>query len=402
MTTIGPETAADLFFQINWSSGQAIHTEAFSGMSVNFWRDIMPRRLYDRLMGSQTGDQIQIQLSSKDLLPQNTSPGPVTIKRMQFDPARVMNEPLEPRFGRFYPKGVLKDMVGIYKVNVEPFRCVNINNGNLSVELGHPLSGKDVDVQVTAGSIRSKMMERGGTMRHWGEMITQGVGMQARWNGVPTDFFSDSPFRRDDESADTRFYERPRLVQHIDDTAIGMVQQIYARFIEKDMRVLDLMSSWQSHMPSSVALSQLTGLGLNETELKKNPDLSDYLVRDLNDRPGLPFLEGSYDAVVCNASIEYLIHPRKIFKEVARVLAPGGPFVVTFSNRWFAPKAIRLWRQLHEFERMGLVLEYFQLDGLFRDLHTYSVRGLERPLHDKYHGQIPFADPIYAVWGRRV
>jgi hypothetical protein len=75
--------------------------------------------------------------------------------------------------------------------------------------------------------------------------------------------------------------------------------------------------------------------------------------------------------------------------------------VVTFSNRWFDPKAIRLWSQLHEFERMGLVLEYFRLDSQFTDLHSYSMRGLERPAHDKYFGQIPYADPIYAVWGRR-
>ncbi len=402
MTTIGPETTADLFFQINWSSEQAVHTEAYSGLSVNFWRDIIPRRLYDNLMGARTGDQIELQITSKELLPPGTKASPAIIKRAQFDSGRKLSEPLQPRLGRFYPKGLLRGLPGIFPANLEPFRCVNINNGNLGIEMGHPLVNKPIGVHVTTGSVRSKLMERGGTTRHWGEMITSGVGMQARWQGTPTDFFSDRPFDRQDGSPDAQFYEQPRLVQHIDDTAIEMVKQIYGRFLEKEMRVLDLMSSWQSHLPQSTRLSRLSGLGLNETELKRNKALSDYVVHDLNLEPELPFNSDSYDVVVCNASIEYLVHPKEIFREVSRVLVPGGLFVVTFSNRWFEPKAIKLWSELHEFERMGLILEYFQLDGRFTDLHTYSVRGLERPVHDKYYGQIAFADPVYAVWGRNI
>ena len=109
MTTIGPETTADLFFQINWSSDHVIHTEAYSGLSVNFWRDMMPRRLYEQLMGARTGDQIQLQIHSKDLLPQDTSAGPITIKRRQVDACHLTDEPLHPRIGRFYPKGILPE-----------------------------------------------------------------------------------------------------------------------------------------------------------------------------------------------------------------------------------------------------------------------------------------------------
>ena len=401
MIVIGPETTADLFFQLDWSSGQAQHTEALSGFSVNFWRDILPRRLYEELMGAQTGDQVQLHLSSEELLAQNNWHASDTIERRQFDAQALFGEPLQPRMGRFYPKGVLKDVAGVFRANVDPFRCVQVDNGRIGIEMGHPLAGRAVDIQVTAGSIRSKLLERGGTTRHWGELITHGAGMQARWKGTPTDFFSDGPFQRRDEAPDDRFYAQPRLVQHIDDTAIDMLKQIYSRFLEKGMKVLDLMSSWQSHMPSPASLRQLTGLGLNEAELQKNPHLNDFVVQDLNRYPQLPFDDASYDAVVCSVSVEYLIHPQTVFSEVARILVPGGPFVVTFSNRWFDSKAIRLWSRLHEHERMGLVLEYFQFDGLYTDLHTYSVRGLERPAHDKYYGQIPYADPIYTVWGRR-
>jgi SAM-dependent methyltransferase len=171
--------------------------------------------------------------------------------------------------------------------------------------------------------------------------------------------------------------------------------------LRKDMRVLDLMSSWQSHLSDDAAPLQLSGLGLNATELEKNPMLSDCVVHDLNQSPRLPYADASYDLVVCSVSVEYLVRPFEVFTEVARVLRPGGVFATVFSNRWFPTKAVRIWTELHEFERMGLVLEYFRKDRLFNNLHSYSVRGLARPTDDKYFGQTPYSDPVYAVWGSR-
>ena len=191
------------------------------------------------------------------------------------------------------------------------------------------------------------------------------------------------------------------MVQHIDDTAMDVVQQIHARFVHGGMTVLDLMSSWQTHLPENTDLRKLTGLGLNEVELQRNKMLGAYRIHDLNADPALPFGDRIFDAVLCSLSVEYLIHPLVVFSEVARVLKPGGTFVVTFSNRWFEPKTIRLWTELHEFERMGLVLEYFRSTPWFDALHTYSVRGLVRPPNDKYYGRLPYADPVYAVWGKR-
>jgi SAM-dependent methyltransferase len=167
------------------------------------------------------------------------------------------------------------------------------------------------------------------------------------------------------------------------------------------MRVLDLMSSWQSHLPDDFELRQLSGLGLNATEMEKNPRLSDHIVHDLNQTPRLPYADASYDLVVCTVSVEYLVRPFEVFSEVARVLRPGGVFATVFSNRWFPTKAVRIWSELHEFERMGLVLEYFRNAHLFNDLHSYSIRGLARPSDDKYIAQTPYSDPIYAVWGSR-
>jgi SAM-dependent methyltransferase len=161
------------------------------------------------------------------------------------------------------------------------------------------------------------------------------------------------------------------------------------------------MSSWQSHMPANLKLRRLVGLGLNAIELKKNPDLTQFVVRDLNETPQLPFDNNTFDAIVNTVSVEYLTRPLAIFKEASRVLRPGGFFIVTFSNRWFPTKSVKIWTELHEFERMGLVLEFFLRAGDFEDLQTYSIRGLPRPHHDRYFPDLLFSDPVYAVWGRK-
>ena len=82
------------------------------------------------------------------------------------------------------------------------------------------------------------------------------------------------------------------------------------------------MSGWQSHLPVTKRFDRVTGLGLNEEELGKNTQLTDYLVKDLNGDPGLQFADNAFDAVVCSLSVEYLIAPVDVFSEAARVLAP--------------------------------------------------------------------------------
>jgi SAM-dependent methyltransferase len=225
--------------------------------------------------------------------------------------------------------------------------------------------------------------------------------MQIRWRGMPTDFWSDQPFLRRDPAPDADFYRAPRLVDHIDRACIAEVQALYGRLIPAGARILDLMSSWHSHLPDTLAAGSVTGLGMNQEELDHNPVLDKRVVHDLNADPRLPFEDGRFDAIICTVSVEYLTDPFRVFREAARVLAPAGRLVVAFSNRWFPPKTILLWEAIHEFERPGLVLEYFLESGQFRDLHTWSLRGLPRPADDKYADRLGTSDPVYAVWGER-
>jgi len=398
---ITPESIVDLIFHLKWKSRYAIHSDGLQAGQVNIWRDFLPPALVETLLNRELGERLQLPLKDGSDVAAFADKNLLDIKKHQFDRHFNSNDVIEPRLGRFYPKGMLRGVAGIFEANTRPFRRVGLDNGQLTVDLNHPLAGKNLTLSVVIGRVGLKSYERGGTSVDWLEMLMSGPGMQARWQDQQTDYFSDGAFERDDERPDTVFYQNPRLVHHIDETAREMVRNTYARFLADGMRVLDLMSSWQSHVPARLHMDRFVGLGLNREELENNSQLSEFVVHDLNADPTLPFDANTFDAVINTASVEYLTEPLAVFREVNRILRPEGHFIVTFSNRWFPTKAIRVWQELHEFERMGLVLEYFLRAGEFNDLQTYSIRGLPRPHDDKYYPELMFSDPIYAVWGRK-
>jgi len=402
MNTINEETLADLSMGIRWESGEGAHSENYHAGSVNFYRDHLPDGLLDRLMGKGVGDSVKLKLDKEELMGDVNTRYLFNVKRSQFDGRSGGMEEISPRVGRFYPRGRLRNVSGVFRQNIKPFRCVEVVNGHLTVDFNHPLAGREVQFHAPIEDVRPKKEERGGTSTHWLETVADGPGMQSRWNQLPTDFDPDHLGRRDDERSDALFYREPRLVQHIDDGAIDVIKGLYGRFVGNGTNVLDLMSSWQSHLPENVKPYRMTGLGLNESELKANPSLTDWQVHDLNENPVLPFETEQYDVALCTASIEYLIDPVTVTREVARVLKPDGLFIVTFSNRWFPTKAIKLWEKLHDFERMGLVMDHFIQSNLFVNLETYSMRGLPRPAHDKYAAEFLHSDPVFAVWGHRI
>jgi SAM-dependent methyltransferase len=134
--------------------------------------------------------------------------------------------------------------------------------------------------------------------------------------------------------------------------------------------------------------------------MEDNPQLTVYVIHDLNSDPRLPFDDHTFDTVICTVSVEYMVRPFSVFSDVARLLKPGGYFIHTFSNRWFPPKAISIWEELNDFERMGLVLEYYLQTGRYDNLETYSARGWSRPVTDRHYPEILTADPVFAVCGQ--
>ncbi|MFT4585281.1 MAG: SAM-dependent methyltransferase [Gammaproteobacteria bacterium] len=167
-------------------------------------------------------------------------------------------------------------------------------------------------------------------------------------------------FDRLDPSPDSLFYQSPRFVAHIDDKTIEALTNYYQETLFEDADVLDLMSSWISHLPIEPKLGRIAGLGMNQMELEANPRLSDSVVQDLNADPVLPYKTESFDFVLIAVSIQYLIRPVDVFAEIARILRSSGQVVVATSHRCFPTKAIRGFQESSIDDRLQLISEYMR------------------------------------------
>lgn len=186
-----------------------------------------------------------------------------------------------------------------------------------------------------------------------------------------------------DESVDTKFYAMPRLVNHIDDNAILNLKKYYGTVINPGSRVLDIASSWVSHLPDDLKLESVTGVGLNQAELNANTRLNGgRYVQDLNQNKQFPepIKSESMDAVICNVSIDYLTDPRAICLESARVLRPGGTLHLAISNRCFPTKVISRWLRIEEGTRLQMVADYLHFAAdeegkrqVFKDIQIVQV-----------------------------
>jgi SAM-dependent methyltransferase len=169
-------------------------------------------------------------------------------------------------------------------------------------------------------------------------------------------------FARRDEAPDQEFYRFERLVTHIDSAAVAAVTHLY------------------------VPYPRVAGLGMNARELAQNPRLTDYLVQNLNELPHLPYADAEFDAAGICVSVQYLTQPADVFKELARVLRPGAPLVVTFSNRCFPDKAVYAWQALDDNGHVALVQQYFAAGGFGpTEVFAHRPKG---------------GDPLFGIVGR--
>ncbi len=203
-----------------------------------------------------------------------------------------------------------------------------------------------------------------------------------------------------DETEDSQFYSYPRFVTHVDPGFIDQLTNLYRERLQPNTRILDLMSSWVSHLPEEIEFSHVEGHGMNEEELAKNPRLNHYFVQDLNHDPKLPLPDQEFDAVLNCVSVQYLQYPEAIFYEMYRILKPGGIAIVSFSNRMFYQKAITAWREGTEASRVKLVKGYFD------SVQGQTLPGFSVPEIISHQSSVPSVlqmlglgggDPFYAV-----
>lgn len=204
---------------------------------------------------------------------------------------------------------------------------------------------------------------------------------------VATDFPSDF-FGRADETSDDAFYRDARFVTHVDNTTIEALTKLYSEMIPSNSDVLDLMSSWVSHLPVDIDYKRVIGLGMNRQELANNSQLDDFVIHDLNAQPELSLQSSEFDFVLNAFSVQYLTQPAAVFSTVARLLRPGGISIVAFSHRMFPTKAIKGWQHLNQQDRIRLVGSYHVLANDF-----------EEPI---YFDRSPEAgDPLWVVAARK-
>jgi SAM-dependent methyltransferase len=170
-------------------------------------------------------------------------------------------------------------------------------------------------------------------------------------------------FDKVDDGDDLAFYAPPRLVSHIDDAAVAALTAYYARIMPAQAVVLDLMSSWISHLPATPATAEVIGHGMNAVELAANDRLDRWFVNDLNATPILPLSYASIDVALCCVGVQYLQQPVPVFAEVRRVLRAGGRFAVSYSNRCFPTKAVRIWQALDIAGQAQLIRLYMERSG---------------------------------------
>jgi SAM-dependent methyltransferase len=397
MTITSEQAAIEL--RIDWEYAGTQHCNRQYFERINFWRDILPGALALKLPGSN-GEWISESFAPGELVASWSERNIHRVKRSALKLQRRHGPSVRLLRGRHYPRYIAAGSADIYPGNVQPLRILEMNEDTVTIDLNHPLARMPLTVAARIDQRLGTTGEHGGRCTDVVmELFNAGAGLECLHEPGSTDYFTEDAFTRMDPRPDPQFYSKPRLVQHIDSTAIANISALYERLLRPGMRVLDLMSSWVSHLPDALPGLQVTGLGMNAEELAQNTRLSERLVHDLNEQPVLPFTDQQFDAVICTVSVEYLVEPAAVIRELARVLKPGAPLIITFSDRWFPTKAIALWDDLHPFERLALVQEYFRAVGGFDRMTTETVRGYPRPEDDQYTSQLRLSDPVFAVWG---
>ena len=200
--------------------------------------------------------------------------------------------------------------------------------------------------------------------------------------GLPS-FWFDKP----DTENDDVFYQQPRMVAHIDDATMAALTNFYRTFLPSRACILDLMSSWLSHLPTDVEYARVAGHGMNAHELAANPQLSDWRVQNLNQDPELPFDDESFDRAMIVVSIQYLVQPIHVLRSVLRTLKPGGGIAIAMSHRLFPTKAIAAFQGMGRDDKMKLVGYCLQQSG-FDEI--------------TFHDESPLgADPLWIMTAKR-
>jgi len=356
MITFNDNTVGAIEFVIEWELDGLKHEERFLGRKFNPVNDVFPHGMRDALQGKGAGESVCMTYEPRMCIPRHRESRVRTIPLDRLRPKTVDGRPIIPLAGRFYPQGHINGLLDVYPDTLTPFRLVELDEDGetFTADCNHPLANIPITISATIEYLEKRDTGTYGSLTHWREKTCDwGPGMQAMLDSEPTTFFHPNFFDRIDNS-DTEFTPPP-----MDAKARENLDSIYSRFVRPGMRVLDLSLGSQ--------------------------------------RP-----EGTYDAATCTLSLEYMTRPVDILRYVAHFLKPGAPVLIGFTNHFETTRAINGWIDLHEFERLGLALEYLRVANLFREPGTVSIRNDWRDKDDpSFLETRGISDPVYVAYGHK-
>lgn len=354
MSVFNDNTVGALEFTITWEKNGLKHEEWFLGRKFNPVNDVFPRGMREALEGKKVGESVTLSYEPRMCIPRFRRSLVQTFPLDRLRPKTVDGRSIIPLEGRFYPQGHINGLLDVYPDTLTPFRLIELDEKSFTADRNHPLA--NIPVSITAAIQYMEKRDSGtyGSLTHWREKTCDwGPGMQAMHDGEPTAFHH--PVFFDRLAADDLEFLPPAM----DQTAHENLESIHARFIKPGMRVLDF------------------SLG--------------------SERP-----EGKYDAAICTQSIEYMTRPVDILRYVYHFLEPGAPVILGFTNHYDSDQVIQGWVDLHEFERMGLALEYLRVANLFENAGTISMRNDWRKQDDtRFLEAKGVSDPVYVAYGHK-
>jgi len=355
MITFNDSVIGALEFTVSWEKDGISHVEWFLGRKLNPVNDIFPRGMREALEGKKAGESVAFTYEPRMCIPRFKETLVELHPLRNLRPKTFQGRPIIPQIGRFYPQGFIFYKRDNNSDNLTPFRLTNTDDTNFSADCNHPLANVPVTIEAKIQYLEKRETGTFGSLTHWREKTCDwGPGMQAQHDGQPTDFFHDAFFDRRD-AIDTPF-----TPPTVDATAHDNFKKLFAQFLKPKMRVLDLSAT-------------------------------------LSIPP-----KGKYDAALCTLSIEYMPDPITTLKAVKDHLKPGGIILIGFTNHYDKNHVIQGWIDLHEFERMGLVMDYLRQAELDTNAGTISKRNDWRPQDDPHFIETRgVSDPVYVVYGHK-
>ena len=201
---------------------------------------------------------------------------------------------------------------------------------------------------------------------------------------------------KSDISDDEIFYQQPRFVHHLSDSFRNRLTSLYSEYLLNHHIILDLMSSWVSHLPSNISYKKVIGHGMNEAELSSNERLDRFFVQNLNKKQNMPIEDSSVDVGLIVAGWQYLQYPEKVSLELSRVIKSDSLLIISFTNRAFWTKAPNIWTYSSEEKRIEYVTSVLTSNG-WRIEKILNEKTQDKKLFGFYTAE---SDPFFSVIAR--